>query len=124
MRLIDADELKKAFESWKAMDDYYHDTDCDDIPLSEANDLIDNAPTVKLQMGRMTNGIIIPIEQSTGEWIKGTDEETGKRDIYPWTCSECKGKYPWQPNYCPNCGAKMKGETNDVNTNEGRIHKR
>lgn len=45
MRLIDADDLKKAFEAWKTMDDYYHDTDCDDIPLSEAFDLIDNAPT-------------------------------------------------------------------------------
>lgn len=47
MRLIDADALKKAFESWKSMDDYYHNTDCDDIPFSEAYDLIDNAPTVE-----------------------------------------------------------------------------
>ena len=23
------------------------------------------------------------------------------------TCSLCGGKYPWQPNYCPNCGARM-----------------
>lgn len=30
---------------------------------------IDNAPTVELQMGRMTNGIIIPIKRPTGEWI-------------------------------------------------------
>ena len=46
MRLIDADALRKAFEAWKTMDDYYHNTDCDDIPLSEAYDLIDNAPTI------------------------------------------------------------------------------
>lgn len=30
---------------------------------------IDNAPTVELLMGRMTNGVIIPIERPTGEWI-------------------------------------------------------
>lgn len=46
MRLIDADALKKAFKAWKTMDDYYHDTDCNDIPFSEAFDLIDNSPTV------------------------------------------------------------------------------
>ena len=45
-RLIDAEALKKAFECWKNMDDYYHDTDCNDIPFSEAYDLIDKAPTV------------------------------------------------------------------------------
>lgn len=29
--------------------------------------LIDNAPTVELQMGRMVNGVIIPIERPQGE---------------------------------------------------------
>ena len=45
--LISRSELKKAFESWKNMDDYYHDSNCNDIPFSEAYDLIDNAPTVE-----------------------------------------------------------------------------
>lgn len=43
-----------------------------------------------------------------GEWIYGTDED-GNEDAYPWTCSICGEKYPWYPNYCPNCGARMKG---------------
>lgn len=50
-------------------------------------------------------------EQSkTGHWIYGIDEDTGEKDLYAWTCSECGGKYPWQPKYCPNCGAKMESE--------------
>ena len=44
--LISRSALKNAFKAWKTMDDYYHDTDCNDIPLSEAFDLIDNAPIV------------------------------------------------------------------------------
>ena len=42
-----------------------------------------------------------------GEWIYGTDPITGEKDCKAWTCSLCGGKYPWQPNYCPNCGARM-----------------
>lgn len=45
-----------------------------------------------------------------GRWVFGVDSETGERDLKAWTCSECNEKYPWQPNYCPNCGAKMGGE--------------
>lgn len=44
-----------------------------------------------------------------GEWVYGTDPITGEKDCIAWTCSLCGGKYPWQPNYCPNCGARMKG---------------
>lgn len=43
-----------------------------------------------------------------GEWIYGIDEETGEEDCYPWTCSVCGEKHPWQPNFCPNCGADMR----------------
>lgn len=48
-----------------------------------------------------------------GRWVFGVDSETGERDLIAWTCSECNEKYPWQPNYCPNCGAKMDGERKD-----------
>lgn len=49
-------------------------------------------------------------QPKTGRWIYGIDEDTGEKDLYAWTCSECEGKYPWQPKYCPNCGAKMESE--------------
>ena len=50
-------------------------------------------------------------DRPQGEWVFGYDDETKEKDLYAWTCSLCGGKYPWQPNYCPNCGAKM--EVND-----------
>ena len=46
-------------------------------------------------------------EAVQGEWIYGTDPITGEKDCKAWTCSLCGGKYPWQPNFCPNCGSKM-----------------
>lgn len=57
----------------------------------------------------------LPSAQRKGKWIFGVDEETGERDLKAWTCSLCGGKYPWQPNYCPNCGADMKGEEDENN---------
>lgn len=55
-----------------------------------AIDSIDNAPTV---------------ERQTGEWIV-TQEG---RWLYP-VCSLCGGKQDVKSNYCPDCGAKMRGE--------------
>lgn len=49
------------------------------------------------------------VDRPTGEWVYGIDEETGEKDCYKWTCSICNEKYPWQPKFCPNCGAKMGG---------------
>ena len=46
-------------------------------------------------------------ERKHGKWVFGFDEETGEQDLYAWTCSLCGEKYPWQPNFCPNCGAQM-----------------
>lgn len=53
------------------------------------------------------------VERKRGKWIHGIDEETGEQDLYAWTCSLCGEKYPWQPNYCPNCGADMRGEDDE-----------
>ena len=49
-------------------------------------------------------------KQSEGEWEKRTfivfdSEKVGFR------CSECNTTWDTQTNYCPNCGAKMKGES-------------
>ena len=56
------------------------------------------------------NGINALVDRPSGEWIYGTDED-GNEDAYPWTCSICGEKYPWHPNYCPHCGARMKDVT-------------
>lgn len=55
LRLIDANALKDAFNAWKNMDDYFHDSNCVDIPFTEAFDIIDNAPTIE--------------ERPDGKWI-------------------------------------------------------
>lgn len=103
MRLIDADELTKLFPDYGEGSWTYNRT---------ARMYIDNAPTVELQMGRMTNGIIIPIERPTGEWIPIKDKK-GKE--IACECSVCNKnpKYDVHSDYCPNCGARMKGEENN-----------
>lgn len=82
MRLIDADELIDAFKAWKNMDDYYHDTDCNDIPFSEAFDLIDNAPTISPEKALM-------------EKMKGSENIS---------CGTCKyADYYYQLEPCKTC---------------------
>jgi hypothetical protein len=39
-------------------------------------------------------------KQSEGEWIGDWD----------FTCSVCQEPFEYKTNFCPNCGAKMKGE--------------
>lgn len=90
MRRIDADALKEAFNAWKSMDDYYHDTDCTDIPFTEAFDVIDNAPTIE--------------ERPKGKWLEDKNAE------YGWKCSECGDNRHRASSFCPNCGADMRGE--------------
>lgn len=100
MRLIDADELKKALKS-------NCDTLCNDkntgwcehcCPLNDFEDLIDNAPTVVNEK--------LTTERPQGEWIF----KHGSSDVWCSVCdislesNLCEGiKF----RFCPNCGAKM-----------------
>ena len=67
--------------------------------------VINDAPTVELLIGRMVNGVVIPVKRPRGEWIKSnyTDEIT---------CSVCREvmKPSIFNNFCPNCGADMRKE--------------
>lgn len=110
MRLIDADELKKAifnhFDGVKTNDvnGYYI--------IRDTNVIIDNAPTIKtftladieetyrkgLEKGLSEWEAEIP----TGKWIKFEDDSCG---LY---CSICGLNGKQHFNYCPNCGASMK----------------
>ena len=38
-----------------------------------------------------------------GHWISNTHTDTA-------VCSECRGVFTDETNFCPNCGAKMDGE--------------
>ena len=55
------------------------------------------------------------VERKKGKWIKSNESA-----LRPYMCSECGalfdvdtvlGKLSWQ--YCPNCGADMKGEDDE-----------
>lgn len=109
MRLIDADELKEDLRQ------YFTDGVLDGVSAKLAFHQImhdiDNAPTVELHMGRMTNGIVIPIERPQGEWARH-DEWVGGVYVggfYHVNCTCEDGYYSkWETNFCPNCGRPMK----------------
>ena len=46
-------------------------------------------------------------KRSEGEWLKFrlSADDTANR----WKCSVCKTEQHEETDYCPNCGAKMKG---------------
>ena len=60
------------------------------------------------------------IEPKRGEWIDEADKYDASFGIHDYRCSNCNsyadeyiGGHEWytmyKPNYCPNCGAYMKG---------------
>lgn len=72
------------------------------------NTAVKNQAAIRERVAQIPAVDAVPVKH--GQWVFGVDSETGERDLKAWTCSECNEKYPWQPNYCPNCGAKMDGE--------------
>ena len=82
MRLIDPIELKRAI-SVAAMSNNY----------KTLEQIIDEQPT---------------IERKTGKWLFPYGDKKYKR------CSVCERDYysiPHNSNFCPNCGADMRGES-------------
>ena len=98
MRLIDADALKKL----------RHDYIQGRIKFNGSEyDLIDKCPTIDPESLR-------PL----GVWVGEADGYADGDLVYDvWYCSDCNyciddgtDDPDLLPNYCPNCGAKMKGE--------------
>lgn len=107
MRLIDADELEEKVLKWMPPDPYgIEEKECPfetDIVASLMME-IEEAPT---------------IEPKRGEWIRhenprySYDREQGNVNAgVHYTCSECN-YISWTHNYCPNCGARMKGASDN-----------
>lgn len=97
MRLIDADALIR-------------DIDCSADLGGELGKVVN---AVKLYAKAMVQTAPTIEERKKGKWIKQYDEED-----YPLgcKCSECRKAYVmpdgWA-NYCPSCGADMRGDTNE-----------
>lgn len=60
---------------------------------------IDNAPTVELCYQR-----------PQGEWIKWNFKTFGAMGDWEYKCSNCEKVYGGEHNFCPNCGADMRGD--------------
>lgn len=97
MRLIDADELKQAIHNSNLSGNR-------EWLLMDLDKIINNAPTVELRMGRMTNGVIIPIERPQGEWIRLSNR------LYK--CKNCGYISDYKYPFC-HCGADMRGKKNE-----------
>ena len=93
MRLIDADALMQDIKSNAyIIRDVFNSTD-EGMSINGIRYAIDNTPTA------ITS--VTPTEM-TGEWV---DRQEGT------FCSECDYKTNEYHNFCPNCGAKMGGDT-------------
>lgn len=48
-------------------------------------------------------------ERPQGEWIKWNFKTFGAMGDWEYKCSNCEKVYEGEYNFCPNCGADMKG---------------
>lgn len=93
MRLIDADALKKTLEDAGLGEHSLIES----VLAAGVYAVIDNAPTIDA----------VPVVHS--RWVK---THTTEENV--WNCSACGypvGIWTVGSRYCPNCGAKMRGET-------------
>ena len=97
--LISRQAAKIAFvEKGQLSRRYYKWGEVWELNYEEIRDVLNNLPSVQS-------------EQKTGRWIINSD------GYYPY-CSICKNEPQGRimTDYCPNCGAYMKGESNDQTT--------
>ena len=107
MRPIDADALKKAIT------DATYNFEQIPIRVDKVQEIIDNSPTVEAVEFEYHSKLIKQAYQKGkdirphGEWI--FKETTDDYKVYG-QCSICKQRKRID-NYCPNCGADMRGDT-------------
>ena len=110
MRLIDADALLEAMEKERQYLLARGQHGAEHILVHHCLPLIDNAPTVDLWQLRQeaTENALKKAEvlygRPQGEWIKMAFDD--KTILY---CSECHSHFEYPFDFCPNCGASMKG---------------
>ena len=106
MRLGDLDALKVHISELMLV---YSGTELDNAILNA----IENAPIItpdKIQ-AIMSDYLICRCEpeRTQGEWIKWDFKTFGAMGDWEYKCSNCGKVYGGEYNFCPNCGAKMKG---------------
>ena len=115
MRLIDADELKKAIidlslensSHWQVI---YKIDNAQTIELDEVTELGGELAKIIKEIMPQLLEIAKNNRRLQGEWIKMQGEwvtDTAYK-IY-FKCSECDGHFGYPFNFCPNCGSQMLG---------------
>jgi len=96
-RYIDADALHEALKAKQKWIVRCGDKHNEGYTYDQVHFAIDDAPT---------------IEPKRGEWIEIKRYWEINQWVYEIECSVCKEriKNPYEPHFCPNCGAKMDGE--------------
>ena len=52
-------------------------------------------------------------ERPQGKWIKWNFKTFGAMGDWEYKCSNCEKVYGGEYNFCPNCGADMRGDNNE-----------
>ena len=52
----------------------------------------------------------LPSAQRTGRWIYNDEAYPGGNPYGHYECDQCGEYVPHKTNYCPNCGADMRGK--------------
>lgn len=94
-KYIEISTLKEYIENWFVKHRYYHPySRSNNIPIDELYDLLDIAPS------------------SYAYWKTDVHKVFGE-DITRFICSVCQKPSPDAYDYCPNCGADMRGEQDE-----------
>ena len=98
VRYIDVSELKEWVENWFTMNRYYHPyAKNNNIPTTELYDILEQLPSADVR------------ENVKGEWIEHNPHVNGLGSKFE--CSICGEELDCEgTNFCPNCGADMRGE--------------
>ena len=82
--------------------------------LIDADALLRDIEHYHLSDGKFQHWVEIQptIERKTGKWIS-LDDFRGKYNTNGYKCSECGEQSDYEENYCPNCGADMRGNDHE-----------
>ena len=121
MRLIDADTLKKAiFNYFDGVNSVYGT-----YILRDVNVIIDNAPMIEytfedaFQKTVCEQKLYCPNKRPTGKWITRT-EDNGVN--YRFYCSCCDREVTQITDFCPYCGADMRGAEDEADDKTEGMH--
>lgn len=75
-----------------------------------SHDVTDHTENEYIREGLLNAGYC---KQTEGEWIEHKRFFSNGKSLIHYQCNLCGVYLAIQANYCPNCGAKMKGANNE-----------